>query len=103
MCLRVNDKATKEFLENDADWRIDSQGRKYIMAYKVYNVDVKNKTFISPYYGTVAKPGWIKSDRETKEIGKDIEDKRHSEGNLTYINLNRGIHVILDEDRKSVV
>jgi len=98
MCLKHDKASTKEFWNTE-----ERKGKTWCWATKLYIIYNTNGQLqlLSPYQDSPTKPGWVKSNRDVKEAGKDKYDEFDSNSTTSSREvaclIHRGIHVIVEE------
>lgn len=82
MCLAIDEKRDKNF-------RVQNKNKKWVNVYKVYYRSEYKELFPIFYSkNTGVKAGWVKSNRENKELSSD---------ELHLNRVDKGIHVYLSK------
>ena len=95
MCLKYDKASTKKFWNTK-----ERKGKTWCWATKLYTIYNTNGNLqlLSPYQDSPTKPGWVKSNRDVKEAGKDKCDQFGSSYDTeACLTIFRGIHVIVEE------
>jgi len=91
MCLKYDKSSTKEFWNTE-----ERKGKTWCAAIKLFMIDEDTKELVSPFQEIITKPGWVKSDRQSQEAGRDYCDEWEEYADPSYLKIMRGIHVITD-------